>query len=113
MLTLSITLIILAYRRYVGLSTLSGNRESNMKISQKLKLNTLIVLALLVLNITVAVFLVQRMMGDVRQLAEVSDELRIDKRGRMMANILVVDDDKSIRISLREFLTDADYDGEE
>ena len=38
-----------------------------MKISQKLRLNSLVVLVFLVLN--VAVFLVQRMMGDERTLA--------------------------------------------
>ena len=46
-----------------------------MRITRKLQLNTLIVLALLVLNGVVAVFLVQRMMGDVRQLVEVEEPL--------------------------------------
>ncbi len=45
-----------------------------MKIAQKLRLNSLIVLMLIVLNSAVAVFLVQRMMGEARQLAEVSEE---------------------------------------
>lgn len=37
-----------------------------MRISQKLKLNSLVVLALVVFNASVAVFLVQRMLGDAR-----------------------------------------------
>ena len=70
-------------------------------------------LTLIVLNVTTTISLVNRMMKDTRRLAEVSEEFRIDKRGRIMANILVVDGEKSIRIFLREFLTDVDYDGEE
>ncbi len=46
-----------------------------MKIAQKLKLNSPLVLALLALNIFVAIFLVQRMIGDVRQLTEVEEPL--------------------------------------
>ena len=47
-----------------------------MRITRKLQLNALMVLALLVLNGVVAIFLVQRMMGDVRQLAEVEEPLK-------------------------------------
>ena len=46
-----------------------------MRITRKLQLNTLIVLALLVLNGVVAIVLVQRMMGDVGQLVEVEEPL--------------------------------------
>ena len=46
-----------------------------MRITRKLQLNTLMVLALLVLNGVVAIVLVQRMMGDVRQLVEVEEPL--------------------------------------
>ena len=44
-----------------------------MKISQKLKLNSLIVLTLIALNIIVTISLVNRMMKDTRQLAEVEE----------------------------------------
>lgn len=47
-----------------------------MKISTKLKLNSLVVLTLLVLNAVAAVFLVQRMMENVRQLVEVEEPLK-------------------------------------
>lgn len=47
-----------------------------MRITRKLQLNALMVLALLVLNGVVAVFLVQRMMGDVRQLVTVEEPLK-------------------------------------
>ena len=44
-----------------------------MKITRKL--NSLVVLALLVVNATVCIYLVQRMTRDVRQLAEVEQPL--------------------------------------
>ena len=47
--------------------------STNMRITHKLQLNTLMVLALLVSNAVVAIFLVQRMTGDVQQLVEVEE----------------------------------------
>ena len=46
-----------------------------MKIARKLKLNSLIVLALLVLNVAITLFLVRQMMENTRQLAEVDEPL--------------------------------------
>ena len=46
-----------------------------MTISRKLKLNALLVLPLLVVNVVVGIYLVQRLMSNVRQLAEVEEPL--------------------------------------
>lgn len=61
----------LGHRRAIG-----PGESTNMRITRKLQLNTLMVLALLVLNGVVAIVLVQRMMRDVRQLAEVEQPLK-------------------------------------
>ena len=46
-----------------------------MKITQKLKLNALLVLTFLSLNIVAAIFLTQRINSDVRQMSEVEEPL--------------------------------------
>ena len=50
-----------------------------MRISQKLRLNSLVVLTIIVLNITVTVLLVQWMMRDARQLTEVVQPLEEER----------------------------------
>ena len=47
----------------------------SMRISTKLKLNSLLVLLLLAGNAAVGIYLVQRMTGHVRQLVEVEEPL--------------------------------------
>ncbi len=57
-------------------------RPPNVKISQKLKLNSLIVLTLIALNIIVTIAFVNRMMKDTRHLAEVDKKRELGRPGR-------------------------------